>query len=210
VRTFAILPVKNFPNAKQRLSRGVEPQLRSQLAESMLYDVLGALRLTAVDQVIVVTAGEEVARIAHEHGATVVRDSERGHNAAATCGIERALQMGAGRVLLVPGDCPALDPAELDELVQSGPPQPSVVIVPDRHGTGTNALLITPPDALEPAFGPGSCQRHAALAQAAGIAHTIAPIPSLALDIDTPDDLAALDELPDNRGLRTHALLSRC
>jgi 2-phospho-L-lactate guanylyltransferase len=70
-------------------------------------------------------------------------------------------------------------------------------------------LLITPPDALEPSFGPGSCQRHVALAQAAGIAHQIAQIPSLALDIDTPDDLGALDGLPD-RGLRTHALLSRC
>jgi len=209
MHTIAILPVKSFPNAKQRLSHGVEPELRRQLAEAMLYDVLGALRLTAVDQVIVVTAGKDGARIAREHDATVVRDREQGHNAAAACGVEEAVRLGAERALLVPGDCPALDPTEVNELIQSGPRAPSVVIVPDRHGTGTNALLITPPDALEPAFGPGSCQRHAALARAAGIAHEIASIPSLALDIDTPDDLGALDELPD-RGLRTHALLSRC
>jgi 2-phospho-L-lactate guanylyltransferase len=209
VRTFAILPVKSFPNAKQRLSHGLEPQRRRQLAEAMLYDVLGALRRSALDQLIVVTAGEEVARIARDHGASVIRDREEGHNAAAACGIEHALRLGAERALLVPGDCPALDPDEVDQLVHSGPEIPSVVIVPDRHGTGTNALLITPPDALEPSFGPGSCQRHVALAQAAGIAHQIAQIPSLALDIDTPDDLGALDGLPD-RGLRTHALLSRC
>jgi 2-phospho-L-lactate guanylyltransferase len=209
MRTFAILPVKSFSNAKQRLRSGVEPTLRSQLAEAMLHDVLAALRRTMLDRVIVVTAGEEVARMALEQGATVVGDHEQGHSAAAVCGVEEALRCAADRVLLVPGDCPALDPAEVDELVRSAPDGPSVVIVPDRHGTGTNALLITPPDAFAPAFGPGSCMRHAALAEAAGIAHEIAPIPSLALDIDTPEDLAALDELPD-RGLRTHALLSRC
>jgi 2-phospho-L-lactate guanylyltransferase len=117
--------------------------------------------------------------------------------------------LGADRALLVPGDCPALDPAELDELIRTAPGGRSVVIVPDRHGTGTNALLITPPDALQPSFGPGSCERHAAHAQAAGVAYEIAPIPSLGLDIDTPEDLEALGELSD-RGLRTHELLSRC
>jgi 2-phospho-L-lactate guanylyltransferase len=84
-----------------------------------------------------------------------------------------------------------------------------VLIVPDRHRTGTNALLITPPDALAPSFGPGSCERHAALAAAAGVHHEIIELPSLALDIDTPEDLVALAELPD-AGVRTHELLSRC
>jgi 2-phospho-L-lactate guanylyltransferase len=209
MRTIAILPVKSFPNAKQRLSSGVEARLRRQLAEAMLNDVLDALHLAAVDRVIVITAGPAVAAIAREHGASVVHDHERGHNAAAVCGVEEALRLGAGRALLVPGDCPALDPTEVDELVMSAPQSPSLVIVPDRHGTGTNALLITPPDALEPSFGPGSCQRHAALATAAGITHQIVPIRSLALDIDTPEDLAALNELPEC-GLRTRELLSRC
>jgi 2-phospho-L-lactate guanylyltransferase len=83
------------------------------------------------------------------------------------------------------------------------------VIVPDRHGTGTNALLLAPPDALEPSFGPGSCRRHAQLARRAGIAHVILPVPSLALDIDTPEDLTELGRLGD-RAPTTNALVSGC
>ena len=71
-------------------------------------------------------------------------------------------------------------------------PRAGVVIVPDRHGAGTNALLICPPEAVEPAFGPGSFARHAALAHAAGARVRIGRLPSLELDVDTPGDLAAL------------------
>ena len=209
MRTLAILPVKSFPAAKQRLSAGLEPQTRTQLAEAMLRDVLTALAMTDVSDVVVVTGGESVAEVARTQGARVLRDREQGHNAAALLGVHEALRLGAERALLVPGDCPALEPAEVDELLAHPHTEPSILIVPDRHGTGTNALLITPPDALEPSFGPGRCQRHAALARRAGLAYEIVAVPSLALDIDTPEDLAALGELPDG-GLRTHELLSRC
>ena len=67
-----------------------------------------------------------------------------------------------------------------------------VVIVPDRHGTGTNGLLLTPPAAIAPAFGPGSRERHQAAAKAAGVDHAVVRLASLGLDVDTPDDLAAL------------------
>ena len=209
MRTLAIVPVKRFAQAKQRLSSGLEPPLRRQLAEVMLYDVLTALSATELDQVIVVTAGDAAAEIARDQGASVVVDAEQGHNAAASVGITEALRSAAERVLLVPGDCPALDPDEVNQLLDRPAEARSVIIVPDRHGTGTNALLIRPPDALTPAFGPGSAQRHARLAQAAGIAYEVVEVPSLALDIDTPRDLAALGGMPD-QGLRTHGLLSRC
>jgi len=78
---------------------------------------------------------------------------------------------GIERVLCVPGDCPTLDPAELNALLRAdsaGGGEREVVIVPDRHGTGTNGLLLAPPDAIAPSFGPGSCERHRALALAAG------------------------------------------
>ena len=91
----------------------------------------------------------------------------------------------------MPGDCPALEPAEVDGAARRAP-GPGVVIVPDRHGAGTNALLIAPPEAIEPAFGPGSFARHAALAHAAGARVRIGRLPSLELDVDTPGDLAAL------------------
>lgn len=209
MRTLAILPVKSFPVAKQRLSSGLEAPLRRQLVEFMLCDVLCALSATEVDEVIVVTAGDAAAQIAREQGARVLIDAEEGHNAAASLGVAEALRAGAERVLLVPGDCPALEPQEVNQLLARDAGERSLIIVPDRHGTGTNALLIRPPDALAPAFGPGSCQRHARLAESAGVAYEIVHVPSLALDIDTPEDLAALSRWPE-QGLRTHELLSRC
>jgi 2-phospho-L-lactate/phosphoenolpyruvate guanylyltransferase len=206
--TVAVLPVKSFTKAKRRLTPGIEAPLRSELAAAMFSDVLAAVASSSVDEVVVVTAGEAVRAHAHAHGARVIRDAEQGHNAAARIGLREALRLGADRALLVPGDCPALDSAELDQLLSRSGGE-SVIIVPDRHGTGTNALLITPPGALDPSFGPASCQRHVALAEAAGIAHAVVTVPSLALDIDTPEDLDALGALGD-RAPRTHGLLSRC
>jgi len=119
----------------------------------------------------------------------VADPQERSHSDAATIGIRAAVERGATRVLLVPGDCPALDPGEVARLLAC--PE-GAVIVPDRHGTGTNALLLAPPDVLAPAFGPGSFARHAARARAAGATVKVCELPSLGLDVDTPGDLAAL------------------
>jgi 2-phospho-L-lactate guanylyltransferase len=209
MRTLAILPVKGFAQAKQRLRSGLDPGQRRELAEAMLRDVLGALTATRLDGVIVVCGGRAAREIALEHGARVIEDRERGHNAAALVGVEEALRLGAERVLLVAGDCPALDAGELDDLLERELSPPVVAIVPDRHGTGTNALLLAPPDVLEPSFGPGSCRRHAHRARAAGLRYEVIEVPSLAIDIDTPEDLAELASLGD-RAPATNALLSRC
>jgi 2-phospho-L-lactate guanylyltransferase len=86
------------------------------------------------------------------------------------------------------------------------------VIVPDRHGTGTNALVIAPPGAFEPSFGPGSYERHVAAAKRTGVVYRPVELPSLALDVDTPDDLAALWSVIDGpRGLaqRTRGALAQ-
>jgi 2-phospho-L-lactate guanylyltransferase len=194
VRTFAILPVKRFPAAKQRLSDGLEPGMREMLAEAMVRDVLTALgRVRGLEGVIVVTNEPRAAGPALEGGAEVVPDGrEAGQSPAAEAGIERALARGAERVLLVPGDCPALDPNEVEALLRELAAGPAVTIVPDRHGTGTNALLLAPPDAMAPAFGEGSFARHTAAARDAGAALTIRRPSSLLLDVDTAGDLAAL------------------
>ena len=220
MRTVAILPVKSFGRAKQRL--GVAVPDKPALAAAMLADVLAALaRVPELDEVIVVTAEPAAADAARAAGARVVHDPvEAGQSAAAMLGIAAT---DADRALLVPGDCPALDPAEVsallkgsdpfryspqtaeagrDENLKGSDPNRAVVIVPDRHGTGTNALLLTPPDVIEPAFGPGSFARHRELAGTAGVAE----LPSLTLDIDTPEDLATL--LAGSAGApRTRALL---
>jgi 2-phospho-L-lactate guanylyltransferase len=185
MRTVAILPVKSFGRAKQRLTGGFSN--RPELAAAMVADVLHALaQVPELDEVIVVTAQAG----ATGEGVTVVHDPvEAGQSAAALRGIEAALERGAERVLLVPGDCPALDPHEVSALLTH---REGVVIVPDRHGQGTNALVLTPPDVMEPAFGEGSFARHAARARAAGAGLKVADVRSLGLDVDTPDDLAAL------------------
>ena len=185
MRTVAILPVKSFGRAKQRLTGGFSN--RPELAAAMVADVLAALaQVPELDEVIVVTAQAG----ATGEGVIVVHDPvEAGQSAAALRGIEAALERGAERVLLVPGDCPTLDPHEVSALLTQ---RAGVVIVPDRHGQGTNALLLTPPDVMEPSFGDGSFARHAARARAAGAGLKVADVRSLGLDVDTPDDLAAL------------------
>lgn len=209
MRTVAILPVKSFGRAKQRLGQAFPD--RPALAAAMVADVLEAL--TAVPSlagVIVVTAEPTAAEIARGQGTRVVHDpAESGQSDAAARGVAAALEDGAERVLLVPGDCPALDPDEAEALLARSAP---VVIVPDRHGTGTNALLLAPPDVMRPAFGEGSFERHSDLARAAGTEPDVADVRTLGLDVDTPDDLAALKRALDTfpgGAVRTRALLEQ-
>jgi 2-phospho-L-lactate/phosphoenolpyruvate guanylyltransferase len=212
MRTAAILPVKRFPIAKQRLGESIAESLRADLARAMVGDVLSALRdCPAIDTTIVVTCEAAVARAAAYIGATVVEDvAEDGQSAAASLGLARALETGFERALCVPGDCPTLDPAELTALVEQE--IDGVVIVPDRHGNGTNGLLLTPPDAIPPSFGPGSRARHERLAEGVGASWRIERPASLLLDIDTGDDLAVLrDRLAGEavRAPRTRGVLGR-
>jgi 2-phospho-L-lactate/phosphoenolpyruvate guanylyltransferase len=216
-RTIAVLPVKRFGAAKQRLDNGLSDGTRRALAEAMVTDVLIALRRSKlVDEVLVVSGETMAVALAAGYDAAAVVDDpdDAGHSAAAERGIQAAMDRGATRVLLVPGDCPALDPAEVDQLLEDaeGVAPPDVVVVPDRHGSGTNALLLTPPDAIRPAFGPGSRERHERLAQEAGATVAAIDVPTLGLDVDTVDDLAALRvALEDVRGGASHTrgLLAR-
>ncbi len=217
MRTAAILPVKRFARAKQRLGESVADPLRRELAEAMVADVLVALAQTdSIEQTILVTGERSVAVSAREQGAIVIEDDdERGQPAAAMLGVLRALAEGFERVLCVPGDCPTLDPAELGALLHGAPEagrEPEVVIVPDRHGSGTNGLLLAPPDAISPSFGADSCERHRGLARAGGIRCRVQRVPSLLLDIDTGADLdflrARLAAHPA-RATRTRAVLGQ-
>lgn len=206
MRTLAILTIKSFSQAKQRLRYELSDADRRALVDAMFSDVLVALRRVAELERIIVVSGDRVAqRIAQGYGATVVEDDERGHNFAATEGIRAALEDGIARALLVPGDCPLLDPTEIEELLAHPAGERSALIVPDRHGTGTNALLLAPPDVLAPSFGPDSCRRHMADAGMAGVPAEVVEVPCLALDVDTPDDLDALQQqLTGSRGGAAH------
>jgi len=154
-------------------------------------DVLAAAR--GIDAILVVTSDRDAAKLARAVGADVVDDqAASSHSEAAELGVARARRDGARRVLLVAGDCPLVDGADLERVLVAAPAAPSVVIVTDRHGSGTNALLLTPPDVIRPSFGDGSRHRHGRLADAAGASCQVVSAPTLELDIDTPQDLALL------------------
>jgi 2-phospho-L-lactate/phosphoenolpyruvate guanylyltransferase len=199
MRATAIVPVKRFANAKRRLGDALEGGVRGRLLEAMLADVLSALgEAEGVERIVVVSGERRAERVALAQAQRmttpleVLRDPvDQGHSEAATLGIVRAMATGATCVALLPGDCPLLDPAELSAALARAEPG-RVAVIPDRHGSGTNGLVMAPPDAIGPAFGPGSRERHLELAAGRGLSGAVEQVPSLALDLDTPDDLAEL------------------
>ena len=192
--TLAILPVKSFASAKQRLAGSLGAEARQTLAVAMFTDVLDSLRhVPRLDEVVVVTAERAAQAAANTRGVRVLPDgAEAGQSEAALIGIGHALAGGHDRVVLVPGDTPLLQPGDLESLIAGRPRSPAVAIVPDRHGTGTNALVLSPPDVIEPSFGPDSLARHVAAAEEAGVVHRVERVRTLALDVDTPGDLSEL------------------
>jgi 2-phospho-L-lactate/phosphoenolpyruvate guanylyltransferase len=199
VKATVVLPVKRFARAKTRLVETVGPPGRAALLKAMLADVLAAVgEAGSVELVVVVTGEGRAERIALDAARRmsmpleVLQDPrDPGHSEAATLGIVRAKALGAGCVALLPGDCPLLDASELDGAL-GRMEEARVAVIPDRHATGTNGLLMAPGDAIGPAFGPGSRERHLDRAQRAGWTASVEELPSLALDLDTPEDLEAL------------------
>lgn len=199
----AVVTAKRFGQAKQRLAGSIDEAMRLDLVAAMLADVLEAIADSRMVKATIVVTGEPAAAsLARSAGAEVVEDPEdASHSEAAVLGADRAVEMGADCVVLLPGDCPLLDPRELDHLL-TGLPDPFVTIVPDRHGTGTNALALVPPGVIRPAFGEGSCERHQQIARDADVPHAVEEIPTLGLDLDTPADIVALTMRLDLKGGR--------
>ena len=200
MKATAIVPVKRFADAKRRLAGGIDDERREALVAAMLEDTLEAISgARSIERTVVVSGDPHAQEIAAAGGVEVLPDpADEGHVTAALAGIARAEVDGAECVVLLPGDCPLLDPKELDRLL-TGVPSSYVAIVPDRHGTGTNALVLSPPSAIEPAFGEGSRTRHVAAAREANIPFAVEELPSLALDLDTPADVVALTRVLDER-----------
>ena len=202
MKATVILPVKRFAHAKTRVVEAVGPPGRAALLRAMLDDVLVALdRSREVERVILVTGEGRAEKIAMERAKrsttpieVLQEPTDHGHSEAATLGIVRAKALGATCTALLPGDCPLLDPSELDAVL-AGFAEGMVGVAADRHQTGTNGLFLSPADAIGPAFGPDSRDRHLDRAGRAGYRAELVDMPSLALDLDTPDDLDALSSL---------------
>ncbi len=210
MKAAAIVPVKRFSSAKRRLAKALSPQARQELCREMLGDVLEAIgESSQIGEIVVVTREWDLPVV--DVPWTGVSDRRRSsHSKAATLGMKHAVEAGADCVALLPGDCPLLDPAELNGALRRAKPG-RVAIIPDRHGTGTNGLIMSPPDAIEPAFGPGSRERHEKLARGFGCEVAVERLYSLSIDVDTYEDLTVLRQALDrNPGLapRTAAKLA--
>jgi 2-phospho-L-lactate/phosphoenolpyruvate guanylyltransferase len=182
------IPVRSFEGAKSRLGAVLDAEERRELVDVLLRrTVAAALAARGVTEVIVVSPDPEVRRVAAAAGARPVEQRSRGLNPA----LHEARAAATGdRLLILPADIPGIDAAAIERVLEAGDStgRPSVVLVPDRHGRGTNALLLDPPDVIDPAFGGDSRTGHAWLASSADAAYAeVRDV--LGLDVDTPEDL---------------------
>jgi 2-phospho-L-lactate guanylyltransferase len=187
----AIIPVGSLAGAKSRLGAVLDAEERLDLTLRLARATISAVVATpGIAETLVVTPDDTVRRLATELGARPLRQRQGGLNRGIDDGRDEALASGASAVLILPIDLPEVSvdavAAVLATLVN--PHRPLVAIVPDRHGRGTNALLLAPPDAIDTCFGGDSRAAHAAAARAAG-AELIELGGPLTLDLDTPDDL---------------------
>lgn len=196
-RTWAIVPIRGLETAKTRLGADLEPAARRALVAELLRRTLVATRdARRVAGTIVVTRDPAAAGLARRHRAIGLVEQAPGLNEAIDAARSLAVARGATAVLVLPADLPAVDPGAVDDLVSAAAhtaaPAGLVVVVPDRHGYGTNALLVSPPAVIAPAFGEASRDRHETLARRAGARYLEVDGP-LSLDVDTAADLVAAE-----------------
>jgi len=183
---WAVVPVKEFAGAKQRLAPVLAAADRARLYAQMLDRVLDALAAArGIDGILVVTNETRLKR----RDVRVLPDLERaGQSAAVAQGARLLAAEGHKSMLTVPGDLPLAAAAEIEQVVAA---HDRFTIVPSHDGKGTNALAVSPPDLIRFQFGDASFVPHCAAARALGLEPRILRLPGLGLDIDTPDDLAA-------------------
>jgi 2-phospho-L-lactate guanylyltransferase len=196
-RTWAVVPIRGLATAKTRLGPDLDPETRRRLVTILLRRTLEATRdAAAIRGTVVVTRDPAVAGLAQEHQAVGLVEHAPDLNAAIVAGRSLAIARGATAVLVLPADLPAVRAGAIDELVVRAAVREAagglVALVTDRHGRGTNALLTSPPAVIDPAFGEDSRAVHRAAAAAAGAIWLELGGP-LALDVDTPADLAVAE-----------------
>jgi len=197
---WAIVPVKPLRHGKSRLSGTLSEDERAQLNESLLEHTLETLaNLKELEQVLVVSRDPHALAIARKHGARTVREDGSPHLNTALARATIVAKLHATRgVLILPADLPLLTRDDILALLERAANPPVVVIAPDRHEKGTNALLMSPAGLIEYDFGEGSYQRHCKRAKKAGARLEIVKLPSLGLDLDLPEDLELIREQLEN------------
>jgi 2-phospho-L-lactate guanylyltransferase len=193
---WAIVPVKPLRRGKSRLAGVLSPEERNDLNRRLLTHTLETLNaIPEIEQVLVISRDQAALSLAREHGArTVLENGAPELNVAlarATIVVKNYATRG---LLIVPADLPLISPEDVNAMLDIAVDPPVVVLAPDHRRQGTNALLVCPVGLIEYDFGPGSFQRHCERALQAGARLEILELPSLALDMDMPEDLEMVIE----------------
>ena len=193
---WVVIPVKQFHLAKQRLSTVLSDDERMYLAKMLLHDVLQSITNSPlVSQAVIVSRDPLAAEIAHAFGCDFLAEEQSDLSLAVTQGANYAKNQGATSFAMVPGDVPLVTAEEITMLLTKPPRLSGIRIVADRHGTGTNGLVVRPISLMPFQFGEGSFHRHTESATELGVSVETLTLPGLSLDIDTPHDLSRLMKL---------------
>ena len=204
----AVVPVKETARAKQRLAGILSAAQRQQLALAMAEDVLETLAsVPGLAGIVVVTVDPAAAAIAARYGARVAGDGARDGQTGAVAAATRWLAQNGLDLLTLPADVPLVEPEDVRHLLTAHAAAPAFTIVPARDQQGSNAVLCSPADAVPLRFGANSFFPHLDAARTRGIEPLVVNLPRVALDIDTPDDLALFRTAPSRT--RSRALLGR-
>jgi 2-phospho-L-lactate/phosphoenolpyruvate guanylyltransferase len=194
-----LLPVRGPDGAKSRLA-ALGPDARARIVAFLLDRALALCGATPALRWWVLSDDRGVLRRAAEAGLGTLEDEAPGLNGAVAAALRRLAAAGAASATILPGDVPLATSDDVDAILAAGR-RAQVVVVPSRDG-GTNALHLRPPTALDPGFGPGSCTLHLRRATARGLSAELLRLPRLELDVDNPDDVAALDGVGPSRTRR--------
>jgi len=197
--TWAIIPVRGLERGKSRLAGPLDAEERLDLVSRLLRRAIEAATSSiTVAGTIVVSSDPAALDLAGAAGAIPVVDHDRGLNPALEQARVEALARGATTLVILPADLPWLDRDSLESVLvaagEAAGTRPFVGLVTDRHGTGTNVLILTPPGVIAFAFGAGSRSVHAAAAAAVGATYAELGGP-LDVDLDTPEDLVLIEGL---------------
>ena len=208
---WAIVPVKEFEGAKQRLSPVLSPEERHALAAIMLDDVLEALSaVRELAGLIVVTVDPAAAALGLRYGARIVTEGARdGHTGAVTAAARLLVRHGHGAMMTMPGDIPRATPAEIAATVAAHRAAPSFTIAPAHDDLGSNTIVMSPPDAVPLRFGEDSFYPHLDAARTRGIDPLVVRHPGIGMDIDNPVDLVAFLKMSPPTPTRTLAFLEQ-
>ena len=190
-----LIPVKDPKRAKTRLADLLSADERRALAWAMFEDVSRAAAAAHTDRVALVSSYEPAIERARRLGWEVlIEEAQSSESASVDWASRRLAEMGFDAVMRLPADVPLVGAEDIDALLRVDLPQPAALMVPSREGTGTNAIIRTPPGLFPSRFGPDSLALHKGEAARVGVECLIVENARIALDIDEPADIRALIE----------------